>query len=99
MVTPGVVSAGVTEMDEYGFPSHCDPTAHPVMCPSNVDMRRGGAAQVTEFRQGRVAGEPTLAVLTLRAYFPRTSQLDLRREIVSRLPEHWRCVLPPEQDD
>ena len=48
--------------------------------------------------KGRGADGPSLAIPTTRPDTP-VSQLDLRREIVSRLPEHLRCVLPPEQDD
>ena len=83
-------------MGDDGYPSYYDPTAHPLMCHSNVDARSVMTAQVAELTQGRGANEPSLAVSNASADSP-ASQLHLRREIVSRLPEHLRCVLPPEQ--
>ena len=93
MLKAGVVYAGVTVVGDDGYPSYYDLTAHRMMGASNVEVNSLLTAQVAELMQGKGGDALSLAV-----YSP-ASQLNLPGKIVSRLPEHSRCVMPPEEDD
>ena len=62
MLTAGVVCAGVTVVGDDGYPSCYDPTAHLVMCASNVDVCTLMTVGVVELSQGTGADAPSLAV-------------------------------------
>ena len=83
---PSVVSAGITVVDNSGFPLHYDPSGSlNVKCPVNVVTRRGiDTARGSELKLAKGAGYPSLAVLSTRVEFPGR-QHNLRRDIISRL--------------
>ena len=83
---------------KWGIPRFYEPTVHPGMCDSNVGVCTLMTAQVAELTQGTESDAKSLAVSNANVYSP-ASQLHLRKEIISRLPEHMRCVLPPEGDN
>jgi len=101
LLMPSVVSAGITVVDHSGFPLHYDNSGSLTgECPVNVVTRSGiDTARGSDLKLAKGAGcNPTPAVSSTRVEFPG-QQHNLRTQIVSKLPEHLRCVLPPEQDD
>jgi len=98
MLTACVVCLGVTVVGQDGFPSRHEPAVwNPVMRSSNVGVCIMVTEQEAEVLQGtRGKDTPSQPASYTDIYSP-ASQLDQWQEILSRLPEHLRCVLPPEK--
>ena len=100
LLMPSVVSAGITVVGDSGFPLHYDHYGSPtVECPVNVVTRHGKeTARGSDLKLAKGAGcNPTPAVLSTRVEF-LGQQHNLRKQLISKLPEHLRCVLPPDQE-